>query len=158
MFSPGPEIRNFHYVQFPSPFSSLPSSLPLPPPFHSSFPFSLLFFPASQPLNAARGCGERAVSSPNGSRRSPAARQVMVHFQLKRALLAINVIGPSYYHKNSQKEYTVHHRFYYGQNEIYYGQYWPYGQPISERGFRSSLYIRMCISVCKISQKAMNGF
>jgi len=53
-----PGIRNCHYGQFPSPISSVLSSLPLPSPFPSSPLFPLLFLLTSQPLNAARGCRE----------------------------------------------------------------------------------------------------
>jgi len=55
------------------------------------------------------GGGGRAVSSPTGpgcGRRSPAARQVLVYFQLKGALLAIKVIDPSYTNiKTVKKDY-----------------------------------------------------
>ena len=56
---------------------------PLPFPFPSRW---------AHPLNPARGSGG-ALSSPSGSGRSPAAKQFVVHFELKSVLLVASLVS-----------------------------------------------------------------
>ena len=67
-------------------FSSLPSSLPLSLSFSLLTSFTSPLSSGASAPNAARGVGKvvgKSCKLLNGSRRSPAARQVLVYFQLK---------------------------------------------------------------------------
>jgi len=76
-------------LPFSSPLSPFPSS-PSPPPIslptafltQSPFSSSLPGSPYPCPLNPV-GVWESAISSPSGSGRSPAAKRVFVHFEMK---------------------------------------------------------------------------
>ena len=77
---PSPSLSSLSFpLHSPIPFSHFLSPSPSPPSLLlSPFPFS--------PVPSLIPSPSRAVSSPSGSGRSPAAKRFLVHLELKRAL------------------------------------------------------------------------